>query len=171
MGYEISGALGIKMAKPNQDVVVFVGDGSYLLQNSDIYSSVLYDKKLIIVVCDNGGHMVINRLQLAKGGKEYLCNLNAAGATNLQFVDFEAHAKSMGANAETVKSTSELEAAFKRAKASDKTYVISMKTDGYEWLEGTAFWDSPTLQVSSTKENKAAYEEFVDGKNKQRKGV
>ena len=77
----------------------------------------------------------------------------------------------MGANAETVKSTSELEAAFKRAKASDKTYVISMKTDGYEWLEGTAFWDSPTLQVSSTKENKAAYEEFVDGKNKQRKGV
>jgi 3D-(3,5/4)-trihydroxycyclohexane-1,2-dione acylhydrolase (decyclizing) len=46
-----------------------------------------------------------------------------------------------------------------------------MKTDGYEWLEGTAFWDSPTLQVSSTKENKAAYEEFVDGKNKQRKGV
>ena len=171
MGYEISGALGIKMAKPDQDVVVFVGDGSYLLQNSDIYSSVLYDKKLIIVVCDNGGHMVINRLQLAKGGKEYLCNLNAAGATNLQFVDFEAHAKSMGANAETVKSTSELEAAFKRAKASDKTYVISMKTDGYEWLEGTAFWDSPTLQVSSTKENKAAYEEFVDGKNKQRKGV
>ncbi len=171
MGYEISGALGIKMAKPDQDVVVFVGDGSYLLQNSDIYSSVLYDKKLIIVVCDNGGHMVINRLQLAKGGKEYLCNLNAAGATNLQFVDFEAHAKSMGANAETVKSTSELEAAFKRAKASDKTYVISMKTDGYEWLEGTAFWDSPTLQVSSTKENKAAYEEFLDGKNKQRKGV
>ena len=77
----------------------------------------------------------------------------------------------MGANAETVKSTSELEAAFQRAKASDKTYVISMKTDGYEWLEGTAFWDSPTLQVSSTKENKAAYEEFVDGKNKQRKGV
>ena len=72
MGYEISGALGIKMAKPDQDVIVFVGDGSYLLQNSDIYSSVIYDKKLIIVVCDNGGHMVINRLQLAKGGKEYL---------------------------------------------------------------------------------------------------
>ncbi len=59
-------------------------------------------------------------------------------ATNVQFVDFEAHAKSMGANGETVKSISELEAAFKRAKESDKTYVISMKTDGYEWLEGTA---------------------------------
>ena len=171
MGYEISGALGIKMAKPDQDVIVFVGDGSYLLQNSDIYSSVIYNKKLIIVVCDNGGHMVINRLQLAKGGKEYLCNLRSARAPNVQFVDFEAHAKSMGANGETVKTTSELEAAFKRAKESDKTYVISMLTHGYEWLEGSAFWESPTLEVHSTDGNKKAYDEFIEGKNKQRKGV
>ena len=171
MGYEISGALGIKMAKPDQDVIVFIGDGSYLLQNSDIYSSIIYDKKLIIIVCDNGGHMVINRLQLAKGGKEYLCNLNSARATNVKFVDFEAHAKSMGANGETVKSTSELEAAFKRAKKSDITYVISIKTHGYEWLEGTAFWESPTLEVASTKENKKAYDDFIIGKKKQRKGV
>ena len=147
MGYEISGALGIKMAKPDQDVVVFLGDGSYLLSNSDIYSSVLYDQKLIIVVCDNGGHMVINRLQLAKGGKEYICNLRAARATNLQFVDFENHAKSMGANAETVNSTSELEAAYKRAKDSDKTYVIVIKTHGYEWLEGSAFWESQLCMI------------------------
>ncbi len=166
MGYEISGALGIKMAKPNQDVIVFVGDGSYLLQNSDIYSSVIYEKKLIIILCDNGGHMVINRLQLAKGGKEYICNLKSARATNLQYVDFESHAKSMGANSETVKSTSELEAAFKRAKKSDKTYVIVMKTHGYEWLEGTSFWETPTLE-----KNKEAYNEFLKGKSKQRKGV
>jgi 3D-(3,5/4)-trihydroxycyclohexane-1,2-dione acylhydrolase (decyclizing) len=171
MGYEISGALGIKMAKPDQDVVVFLGDGSYLLSNSDIYSSVLYDQKLIIVVCDNGGHMVINRLQLAKGGKEYICNLRAARATNLQFVDFENHAKSLGANSETVSSTSELEAAYKRAKDSDKTYVIVIKTHGYEWLEGSAFWESPTLQDPITKENKDALADFQGGKEKQRKGV
>ena len=171
MGYEISGALGIKMAKPDQDIVVFLGDGSYLLSNSDIYSSVLYDQKLIIVVCDNGGHMVINRLQLAKGGKEYICNLRAARATNLQFVDFENHAKSMGANAETVNSTSELEAAYKRAKDSDKTYVIVIKTHGYEWLEGSAFWESPTFHDPITKENKEALADFQGGKDKQRKGV
>ena len=172
MGFEISGALGIKMAKPDQDVVVFVGDGSYLLSNSDIYSSVIYDKKLIIIICDNGGHMVINRLQLAKGGKEYICNLRAANATNLQFVDFEMHAKSMGANAETVSSTSELEAAFKRAKDSDKTYVISIKTHGYLWLEnGGAFWESPTLQDPITEDNKKALNDFEAGKSKQRKGV
>jgi len=171
MGYEISGALGIKMAKPNQEVVVFLGDGSYLLSNSDIYSSIIYDQKLIIVLCDNGGHMVINRLQLAKGGKEYICNLRSARAKNLQFVDFEKHAQSMGANAETVKSTSELEAAYKRAKKSDKTYVIVIKTHGYEWLEGSAFWESPTLQDPITGENKDALTDFQEGKGKQRKGV
>ena len=171
MGYEISGALGIKMAKPNQDVIVFVGDGSYLLHNSDIYSSVIYNKKLIIVVCDNGGHMVINRLQLAKGGKEYLCNLRAANASQLQFVDFEAHAKSMGANAETVKSITDLEAAFERAKKSDKTYVISIETHGYEWLDGTAYWESPTLEIGNSEANKKALKEHMDGKKIQRKGV
>ena len=91
--------------------------------------------------------------------------------SNLQFVDFEAHAKSMGANGETVSSTSELEAAFLRAKKSDKTYVIALKTDGYQWLDGTSFWESPTLEVHSTEENKKAYSDFVEGKNKQRKGV
>ena len=171
MGYEISGALGMKMAKPDQDFVVFIGDGSYLLQNSDIYSSIIYDKKLIIIVCDNAGHMVINRLQLAKGGKEYLCNLKTSRAPNFVEVDFAAHAASMGAETETVKSTTELEAAFLRAKKSKKTYVISIKTHGYKWLEGTAFWESPTLEVSSTEENKKAFSEHQEGKNKQRKGV
>ncbi len=171
MGYEISGALGMKMAKPDQDFIVFIGDGSYLLQNSDIYSSIIYDKKLIIIVCDNAGHMVINRLQLAKGGKEYLCNLKSARASNFVEVDFAAHAASMGAETETVKSTTELEAAFLRAKKSKKTYVISIKTHGYKWLEGTAFWESPTLEVSSTEKNKKALSEHQEGKKKQRKGV
>jgi len=171
MGYEISGALGMKIAKPDNDIVVFIGDGSYLLQNSDIYSSVIYDKKLIIVVCDNSGHMVINRLQLAKGGKEYLCGFKTSRVSNFVEVDFAAHAKSMGAESETVTSTSELEAAFKRAKESKKTYVIAIKTHGYEWLEGTAFWESPTLEAYNTDENKKAYAEHLEGKNKQRKGV
>ena len=171
MGYEIAGALGIKMAKPNQDVIVFCGDGSYLLWNSDIYSSILYDKKLIIIVCDNGGHMVINRLQLAKGGKEYLSNLKAANIKNFIEVDFVQHAKSMGADGEKVNSLSDLEQAFSRAKKSKKTYVISIKTHGYEWLEGTAFWDSPTLEDPITEENKNASSEHIVGKKKQRKGV
>ena len=97
--------------------------------------------------------------------------MRAARAKNLQFVDFESHAKSMGANAETVKSTSELEAAYKRAKKSDKTYVIVMETHGYEWLEGTAFWESPTLMDANTDSKKAALKDHIEGKNHQRKGV
>ena len=77
----------------------------------------------------------------------------------------------MGAETETVTSSSELEVAFLRAKKSKKTYVISINTHGYEWLEGTAFWESPTLEVHSTEENKKAYEDHKIGKARQRKGV
>ena len=171
MSYEISGALGIKMANPKKEVIAFVGDGSYLLYNSDIYSSVITNHKLIIVVCDNGGHAVINRLQLYKGGKEFNCLFESSKVNNLKNIDFAKHAESLGATGENVSSISELEAAFMRAKKSKSTYVISIKTDGYQWLEGSAYWESPTLQKTSTKENEKALKEHLEGKSKQRQGV
>ena len=171
MSYEISGALGIKMANPDKEVVSFVGDGSYLLYNSDIYSSVITDNKLILIVCDNGGHAVINRLQLYKGGKEFNCLLKSSKTPNLVPVDFAGHAKSMGAAGEHVNSIAELEEAYQRAKKSKKTYVISIHTDGYQWLEGSAYWESPTLGIPTTEENKKSLKEHLEGKKKQRKGV
>ena len=171
MGYEISGALGIKMANPDKEVISFVGDGSYLLQNSDIYSSVITNHKLIIIVCDNGGHAVINRLQLSKGGKEFNCQFDSSKNTNLVNVNFAKHAESLGATSEAVSSIADLEKAFERAKKSKKTYVISIKTHAYQWLEGSAYWESPTLELPTTKENKKALEEHRAGKSKQRQGV
>ncbi len=171
MSYEISGALGVKMANPDKEVIAFVGDGSYLLFNSDIYSSVITNNKLIIVLCDNGGHAVINRLQLFKGGKEFNCLFNSSKAPNLVPVNFAKHAESMGAKSEEVSSISELEEAFKRAKKSDVTYLISIKTHSYEWLEGSAYWESPTLEIPSTKENEEALKLHKEGKSKQRQGV
>ena len=171
MSYEISGALGVKMANPDKEVIAFVGDGSYLLFNSDIYSSVITNNKLIIVLCDNGGHAVINRLQLFKGGKEFNCLFNSSKAPNLLPVNFAKHAESMGAKSEEVSSISELEEAFKRAKKSDVTYLISIKTHSYEWLEGSAYWESPTLEMPSTKENEEALKLHKEGKSKQRQGV
>ena len=97
------------------------------------HTSILYDKKLIIIVCDNDGHMVINRLQIAKGGKEYISNLKAANVKNFFNVNFAEHAKSMGADAENVHSLTELEQAFSRAKKSNKTYIICIKTHGYHY--------------------------------------
>ena len=171
MSYEISGALGIKMANPDNDVIAFVGDGSYLLNNSDIYSSVITNNKLIIIVCDNGGHAVINRLQLFKGGKEFNCLFNSSNIQNSKEVNFAQHAASMGAKSEHVSSISELEEAFKRAKQSDITYVISIKTHSYEWLEGSAYWESPTLEIPTSKENEEALKLHKEGKSKQRQGV
>jgi 3D-(3,5/4)-trihydroxycyclohexane-1,2-dione acylhydrolase (decyclizing) len=171
MSYEISGALGIKMANPDKEVISFIGDGSYLLNNSDIYSSVITKNKLIIIVCDNGGFAVINRLQLFKGGKEFNNLLKSSNTPGLVGVNFAKHAASMGAKSEEVSSISDLEEAFKRAKKSDVTYVISIKTHAYQWLEGSAFWDSPTLEIPTTKENKEALKLYKEGKTKQRQGV
>ena len=171
MSYEISGALGIKMANPNKEVITFIGDGSYLLYNSDIYSSVITNNKLIVIVCDNGGHAVINRLQLFKGGKEFNCLFESSNVSNLVKVNFAKHAESMGAKSEEVSSISELEEAFKRAKKSKVTYVISIKTHSYQWLEGSAYWESPTLEIPKTKENEKALKLHKEGKAKQRQGV
>ncbi len=171
MGYEISGALGIKMANPDKEIISFVGDGSYLLQNSDIYTSVITNHKLIIIVCDNGGHAVINRLQLFKGGKEFNCQFSSSKVENLTDINFAKHAESLGATGEEVSSIADLEKAFERAKKSKKTYVISMKTDAYQWLEGSAYWESPTLEIPTTEENKKALKEHLAGKSKQRQGV
>ena len=106
-----------------------------------------------------------------KGGKEYNNLLKSSNTPGLVDVDFAKHAESMGAKSEHVNSISDLEAAFKRAKASDVTYVISIKTHAYKWVEGSAFWDSPTLEIPTTKENEEALKLYKEGKDKQRQGV
>src|SRR5690606_22579026 len=111
---------GAKMAEPERDVIVFVGDGSYLMMNSDISSSVLTGHKLIIVVCDNGGFAVIGRLQTFKGSPSFNNLLEDCRRETDVRVDFAKHAESLGAISEHVKSIGDLEAAFARAKAADR---------------------------------------------------
>jgi 3D-(3,5/4)-trihydroxycyclohexane-1,2-dione acylhydrolase (decyclizing) len=157
MGYEIAGGWGARIAQSEteseRDTVVLVGDGSYLLMNSDIYSSVLTQKKLIVLVLDNGGFAVINKLQNNTGQPSFN-NLIADCPTVPEpfAVDFEAHARAMGAHAETVATTADLGAAFLRAKAATRTSVIVMQVDPYEgWTNrGHAWWEIGTPQVSAT---------------------
>ncbi|WP_299599372.1 3D-(3,5/4)-trihydroxycyclohexane-1,2-dione acylhydrolase (decyclizing) [uncultured Tateyamaria sp.] len=178
MGYEIAGAWGARIAQaerePDQDVITFVGDGSYLLMNSDIYSSVLSRKKMIVLVLDNGGFAVINKLQNNTGNESFNNLLSDAPTIPQAFaVDFEAHAASMGASAETVENPAELGEAFKRAKASETTYVICMKVDAYEgWTtEGHAWWEVGTPHVTDNEKVAAAHEDWESSRPKQRKGV
>jgi 3D-(3,5/4)-trihydroxycyclohexane-1,2-dione acylhydrolase (decyclizing) len=171
MGYEIAGGWGAKMANPERDVIVFTGDGSYLMLNSDIYSSVLTGHKLIVIVCDNGGFAVINRLQNWKGGVSFNNLLADCRVENLVPVDFVMHAQSMGALGEKVSSIAELEQAFGRAKAADRTYVISIDTDAYQWTSGDAWWDVGVREVSPRETVRQARADHDEGKKKQRVGV
>ncbi len=171
MGYEIAGGWGAKMADPSRDVIVFVGDGSYLMLNSDIYSTVLTGHKMIVIVCDNGGFSVINRLQNFKGSASFNNLLQDCKVENLQGVDFVQHATSMGALGEQVESIVELEAAFKRAKAADRTYVICIKTQPSQWTPGDAWWDVGVPEVSDREEVRQARSDHSEGQKRQRLGV
>ena len=178
MGYEIAGAWGARIAQeqqePGQDTITFCGDGSYMMLNSDIYSSVLSRKKLIVLLLDNGGFAVINKLQ-NNTGNESFNNLLADCPTILEpvGVHFVAHAASMGAEAEKVANPAELGEAFKRAKASDKTYVIVMDVDAYEgWTTGGhAWWEVGTPHTTDSDRVRVAHEDWESSRARQRRGV
>ena len=153
MGYEISGAWGAKMAMPDREVIALVGDGSYLMMNSDLYSTVLSGHKLIVIVCDNGGFAIIERLQLSAGGvsfNNFMSNCRTERTDGeIVDIDFAAHAASMGCASETVRTVAELEAAIERARQADRTYVIALKTHPNSWTEGGAFWEVSVPEVSA----------------------
>ena len=178
MGYEIAGGWGARIAQmetePERDTIVFTGDGSYLMMNSDIYSSVLNGRKMIIIVCDNGGFAVINKLQNNTGNVSFnnlIADCNIEGEPFA--VDFATHARTMGAAAEEVHSIDELKQAFVRAQQSRKTYVISLKVDAYEgWTkEGHTWWEVGTPSVSQRAEVLQAHEDVERGRQHQRAGV
>ena len=171
MGYEIAGAWGAKMADEERDVMCFIGDGSYLMMNSDIYSTVLTGHKLIVILCDNGGFAVINRLQNAKGVPSFNNQIEDCRIVNKVDVDFAAHAASMGALTRKVESLTDLEDAIRWAKGTDRTTVLVVKTDAYAWTPGDAWWDVGVPEVSNRAEVKAARKEQEKGREKQRVGV
>jgi len=179
MGYEISGGWGARIAQSenqaNQDTIIFIGDGSYMMLNSDIYSAVLTEKKLIIVVLDNGGFAVINKLQNNTGNESYnnLFKDTPTATADAFTVDFAAHAKAMGANAVTVADPDELGEAFAAAKASDRTSVIVMHVDPYEgWTnEGHTWWEVGTPHTSANQKVVDAHKEWESSRSRQRRGV
>jgi 3D-(3,5/4)-trihydroxycyclohexane-1,2-dione acylhydrolase (decyclizing) len=140
MGYEIAGGLGAKLARPEREVCVLVGDGSYLMLNSEIATSVALDAKLVIVVLDNRGFGCIDRLQRATAGASFNNLLEDAAPA----VDFAAHARSLGAHAETVANVRALSSALVRAWRARRTSVIVIATDPRRGTaQGGAWWDVP----------------------------
>jgi 3D-(3,5/4)-trihydroxycyclohexane-1,2-dione acylhydrolase (decyclizing) len=171
MGYEIAGAWGAKMALPGRDVVAWVGDGSYLMMNSDVYSTVLSGHKVIFVVCDNGGFAVIDRLQVNQGSASFNNLLVDSKVVEPIRVDFVAHARAMGALAERAESLDDVRAAYRRAKEADRSTVIVVETDPHAWTEGGAWWDVGVPEVSEREEVRVARAVLDAERKHQRIGV
>ena len=171
MGYEIPGAWGAKMALPDRDIISWVGDGSYLMMNSDIHSTVATGHKVIFIVCDNGGFAVINRLQVNTGGEEFNNLLEHTKRIRDTRVDFVQHAESLGAIAEKVAGIKQLREAFGRAKAADRSYVIVIDTNPYEWTEGGSWWEVGVPEVSGREQVLVARAEWDAERKHQRIGI
>jgi 3D-(3,5/4)-trihydroxycyclohexane-1,2-dione acylhydrolase (decyclizing) len=171
MGYEIPAGWGAAMADGSRTPIVMVGDGTYLMMNSDIYSSVLSGHKLIVIVCDNGGFAVINRLQNGKGGASFNNLIRDARVKEPFAVDFAAHAAAMGALSRRVTSLADLRDALDWARTTDRTTVISLVSDAFTWTPGDAWWDVGVPEVSTRETVRAAAAEQQAGRNRQRVGV
>jgi 3D-(3,5/4)-trihydroxycyclohexane-1,2-dione acylhydrolase (decyclizing) len=169
MGYEIAGGLGVKLAKPNDDVIVMVGDGSYMMMNSELATSVMLGKKLTVVVLDNRGYGCINRLQMATGGANFNNLLKDAYHEVMPAIDFVKHAESMGAVARKAASIAELESHLKAAEKDDRTSVVVIDTDPLISTDaGGHWWDVAVPEVSVRPQVNAARKEYEEALKGQR---
>ena len=173
MGYEIAGGLGVKLARPEREVIVFVGDGSYLMMNSEIATSVMLGAKLIVVVLDNRGYGCINRLQQACGGAPFnnLLDDCLQGPLGAPAIDFAAHARALGAHAEHVADVAGLEAALARARAADRTSVVVIDTDPARTTDDGGWWWEVAVPEVSTREAVRAARKHYETKLAERSGA
>lgn len=163
MGYEIAGGLGVAMACPDRRVTVMVGDGSYLMMNSELASAVMLGVGMTVVILDNRGFGCINRLQRATGGESFNNLLRDTRHETLPSIDFAAHARALGAHAEKVASLSELEAALKGARARPGVSAVVIDTDPLASTNaGGWWWDVAVPETSDRAEVREARQRYED---------
>lgn len=159
MGYEISGALGVKLAHPNKEVYSFVGDGSFLMMHSEFITAMQYDQKVNILLFDNSGHGCINNLQMEHGSDSYFTEFRTS-ENKIMNIDYAKVAEGYGAKVYRVNSGEELEAALEDAKKQDISTLIDIKvlpktmTNGYK-----SWWNVGVAEVSENEKVQKAFEE------------
>jgi 3D-(3,5/4)-trihydroxycyclohexane-1,2-dione acylhydrolase (decyclizing) len=169
MGYEIAGAMGIKMAEPERDVLCFTGDGTYMMANSEMATAAMMGISFTVIVTDNRGFGCINRLQMGTGGAEFNNLLKDAVHETPSAIDFAAHAASMGATSVKVSSISELEEALAKRGDIAGPYVIVIDTDPYPSTpHGGSWWEVGVPEVSVRSEVNDAHEKYIEDKKTQR---
>jgi 3D-(3,5/4)-trihydroxycyclohexane-1,2-dione acylhydrolase (decyclizing) len=169
LGYEIAGAMGIKMAEPDRDVICFTGDGTYMMANSELATAAMMGIPFTVVITDNRGFGCINRLQMACGGAEFNNLLDHAVHAQPSAIDFAAHARAMGARAVKAGSIAELEEALARRGEAEGPYVVVIDTDPYPSTEhGGAWWDVAVPEVSARPAVRDASARYVESRKNQR---
>jgi len=161
MGYEICGGVGAKLACPDREVVVMVGDGSYMMMNSDVATAVSMGLQLTIVVLDNAGFSCINRLQMATGGANFNNLLKDTYHQGLAQIDFAGHARAMGAYAVHVDDIGGLKQAVQAARSRQGVSVVVIDTDPLACSPGGAYWEVEVPEVSAREEVVAKHQEWV----------
>ena len=165
MGYEIAGALGIKMADPMRDVICFTGDGTYMMANSELATAAMMKIDFTVIITDNRGFGCINRLQMGTGGAEFNNLFEHAYMGENSSIDFTLHAASMGATAKKVASIKELEEALSNRHSISGPYVIVIDTDPYPSTPyGGTWWDVAVPEVSKRTEVNEKFEAYVQSK-------
>ena len=181
MGYEIAGALGVKMAAPDREVFSMVGDGSYLMMSSEIVTAVQEGIKLIIVLVDNHGFNSIGGLSRSLGtdgfGTQYRFRKNGSLGLDSDTapgavlpIDLRANAASLGAEAVRVRSVDELRGALERARQATRTSVICIEVDRYEGVPNyESWWDVPVAEVAGAESVNAARREYEKARKKEQR--
>ena len=172
MGYEIAGAMGLKLARPAREVICFVGDGSYMMANSELATAVMRRIPFTVILTDNRGYGCINRLQAGTGGAPFNnlyadCNVAAQPA-----IDYVAHAASMGAYAVKAADIPALEAEIAAARGRDIPTVIVIDTTARpgpgDGLAGAGhWWDVAVPEVGATERLRVAYADYIENARRQ----
>ena len=174
MGYEIAGGIGAKMAEPDRDVFVMVGDGSYLMMATELVTAVQEGVKVIVVLVQNHGFASIGSLSEALGSQRFgTAYRYRSGDGRLDGgtlpVDLAANAASLGADVIRVATAAEFTDAVKVAKASDRATVIHVETDPMIAApDSESWWDVPVSETSTLQSTQAAYQTYTDWKKIQR---
>jgi 3D-(3,5/4)-trihydroxycyclohexane-1,2-dione acylhydrolase (decyclizing) len=164
MGYEIAGSIGIKMARPDRHVICMLGDGSYMMANSELATAVMMAVPFTVVLADNRGFGCINRLQKATGGAPFNNLLKDAYHVNPADIDFAAHARSMGAHVVKAANIAELEAAMTTSRSATIPTVIVIDTDPMPGTgAGGSWWEVAVPEVSDRKEVNEARKGYETG--------
>jgi 3D-(3,5/4)-trihydroxycyclohexane-1,2-dione acylhydrolase (decyclizing) len=168
MGYEIAAGLGVKMAAPDREVYVLVGDGSYLMLAQEIVTSIQERVRLTIVILDNQGFASIGGLSQAVGCSGFLTRYRQRDCTTGQLegevlaVDFAANAESLGARAIRASTPAAVRAALETARRADRTTAIVIPVDREQRVPGyESWWDVPVAEVSTIEAVQEARAEYV----------